>query len=281
MRAKVYRRSTSHLAHFRMSRSQIVRASMVLASSIRPSSTMARAWSHGTITVLSRSSSSRLGGPRFEIFAQEQIHAFGHDARRYVPIAEPADAARAIAGLLLELALGRLLGRLARRRSCRRGLRAASCRPNSGGSRPGRRARRRPSAQERRPRGGRRPRGRRASRRRAARIAAPDRSSVPDRSRGAWDADRSRDTPVVLVVESGAIGQRDRLVAGTTGRAPVAIADGQHGAGGFANDALGHRAQQHVAQAGSSVGGDDDQVDRDDRRHTKRSTRPGYPTGRP
>ena len=52
-----------------------------------------------------------------------------------------------------------------------------------------------------------------------------------------------------------------RLLPLTAGATRVGIADGQDGAGGLADDPLGHRAQQDVAQARPAVGGDDDQVD--------------------
>ena len=176
-------------------------------------------------TVLSRSSSSRCGGPGSR----------SSQRKRYIrSVMTPGDTyqsrsrrmrAGAIAGLLLELALGRLLGRLAVVDRAGGDFEQRLADRITVDSRPGKRARRRPSAPARRPRGGRPPPDRRASHQRVARVATPGRSSGPGKSRGEEDR--------FMFIEADL---------------RLSIANREHGAGGLAHDSLGHRAQQDMAQ---------------------------------
>ena len=101
---------------------------MVLASSIRPSSTMARASSQATTTVSSSSSSSMADRARPEVLAEEEVHPLVHHARAR-RTTRGSDGCGRPDSRSLPGARARRSGRATRRdRSCRRGLRAASCR---------------------------------------------------------------------------------------------------------------------------------------------------------
>ena len=96
-----------------LSRSQSRSASIVLASSIRPSWTIRSASSQATTTGLSRSSAWWSVGPGLEVLAEEEEHPLAHHPGRDEPFADPDDPPGAVAGLLGQLARGGLLGGLA------------------------------------------------------------------------------------------------------------------------------------------------------------------------
>ena len=208
---------------------------------------------------------------------------------RNVPIADAADPAGAIAGLFQQLALGGLLGRFAGVDRARRDFEQRLADRIAVGSRPGRRARRRPSAPARRPAvddhlalGG-RPVARAVTVCRARSIFRPRKITRRRIESTSCDPFPSACTLSACAEYHGSIADRSsrsciRGSARPCGSLRSRMVRTGQGASRTMRSATEPR--RTWLKPGPAVGGDDDQVDPLVDAHTRRSTRRASPPDR-